>query len=177
MNDVERILEKFANMPLRDFLETVRLQQQRNNNLEDKIKVLQSRLSNSIDLVCIFQKKEEKIIADNRLLLRDNVNLSKEISKLQSESETESETESEEEAERRCCSTRAFDNLKITLEEKLAKIKRMVDGMVKLKIKIKELEKENNELKKYKPFVFKAPPLLKYVPNKNEKYTPGSPLI
>ena len=75
MNDVERILEKFANMPLRDFLETVRLQQQRNNNLEDKIKVLQSRLSNSIDLVCIFQKKEEKIIADNRLLLRDNVNL------------------------------------------------------------------------------------------------------
>ena len=173
MSDASLALELLAKMPAKDFFMMVSEQKKKNIILTDRVEDLTGRLTDTIDLVCVFQKKAEMLSQDKKALIKKNFKLNDKIKELEEENETEEESEETEDTEdTEDTIEQKEENIKKLLEEKLAK---MAVELCRLKLRIKELKKENEILKKKTPFVFKAPPLLNYVPNKNEKWPRGPP--
>lgn len=178
MSNASLALELLASMPARDFLNVVVGQKKKNIILNDRVVDLSERLSDAVDLVCVFQKKAETLSQEKKGLIKRNFKLNDKIRELQQETESETESEdssdTEDTVEQHEVNNR-FENIKKLLEEKLEKIRKMAVELCRLKLRIKELQIENENLRKKTPFVFKAPPLLNYVPNKNEKWPTGPP--
>ena len=164
-------IDLLSQMPVEDFLKKVFEQKKMHVKQLARIDDLTDRLTDAIDLVCVFQKKAEILAEDKKILIKKNFKLNDQIKELQEESGTDEDTEDTiERLEHRYEENRRFENIKKDLQEKLGKIRRMGAELCRLRIKVRELQKENEILKKKTPFIFKAPPLLNYVPNKNEKW-------
>ena len=94
MSNASLALELLASMPARDFLNVVVGQKKKNIILNDRVVDLSERLSDAVDLVCVFQKKAETLSQEKKGLIKRNFKLNDKIRELQQE--TESETESED---------------------------------------------------------------------------------
>lgn len=168
-------IELLSQMPVEDFLKSVFEQKKKNTILKIKINDLTDRLTDSVDLACVFQNKANRLGKEKMELIEENFKLNEKIKELEIDEDTSDSEDTLERLEQQHNENTRVENIKLTLQEKLIKIRKMTDEIFRLRMKIIDLQKENENLKKKRPFIFKAPPLLNYVPNKNEKWTTTPP--